>query len=785
MTEFIRRFIEAVNHPILVLDSDLRVRTVNGAFCRTFNVQPTEMEDRPVFDGDGSEAVAQLCMMLHQTLANGDVFERFEIEYVFPTIGRRAMRLNGYRLGYQCNRSPLVLVTVQDVTEQGQVQAEALQVQDQGQQKPSETAHATDAVIVKYRDALILANIRDAVYMTDLDGVVTYWNEGCTRLFGWTAEEKIGRPVNEHLPEAESAAIIAAVGAIREGRDIADEWLVSRKDGSQIWVDVRVSLIRDEQGRPLRILGLSHDISDRKRAEESLRQSQERLRVAIETTGLGLLDYELATGTVEYSPGWKRQLGYEPHEISKRIEEWESRLHPFDRERALDALRGYLAGRRSEFALEFRLRHKDGSYRWIYMQASGLRGENGMLTRVIACHVDVTERKRLEEQFRQAQKMEAVGQLAGGVAHDFNNLLTIISGYSEILLPGLPTDDPRREMIGQIHEAGERAAALTRQLLAFSRKAVLEPKILDLNELVREHEKMLRRLIGEDVELTTTLDSALSPVKADPGQVGQIIMNLAVNARDAMPTGGKLTIETGNVTLDEAAATLYVDAKPGPYVLVAMSDTGVGMPPHVKARIFEPFFTTKGPGKGTGLGLATVYGIVKQSGGFISVHSESNRGTAFKIYFPATLGHVSTGKSSAGIKPAANGTETILLVEDEVAVRSMVRSVLTRCGYTVLDASSGAEALGITRQYSGTIHLLITDVVMPGMSGRELVEKLALRRSEIKVLYLSGFTDDAVVRHGVLQAEVAFLRKPFTLAALTYKVREVLDGANPGQSLGM
>jgi len=337
-------------------------------------------------------------------------------------------------------------------------------------------------------------------------------------------------------------------------------------------------------------------------------------------------------------------------------------------------------------------------------------------------------------------------------------------------------------MVSEIRQAGERAAGLTRQLLAFSRQTVLEPKVLDLNEVVRENERMLRRLIGEDVQLSAVLDPALSPVKVDPGQIGQVIMNLAVNARDAMPRGGKLTIETGNVKLDETSVGVGPGAKSGRYVLLAMTDTGAGMTPEIQAHIFEPFFTTKGPGKGTGLGLATVYGIVKQSGGFIYVYSEPGRGATFKIYLPAIDQPAAAGKSVPGIKAAAGGAETILLVEDEDAVRSIIRLILRRAGYTVLEASRGTAAVRLAEQHSGPIHLLITDVVMPEMGGRQLVEHLARLRPDLKVLYLSGYTDDAVVRHGILQADVAFLQKPFTMAALTNKVRQVLDAvASPNK----
>jgi PAS domain S-box-containing protein len=392
---------------------------------------------------------------------------------------------------------------------------------------------------------------------------------------------------------------------------------------------------------------------------------------------------------------------------------------------------------------------------------------------------DVTERDRLQQQLAQAQKMEAVGRLAGGVAHDFNNLLTVISGYSELVQDRLGSDAATRALVAEIGKAGERAAALTRQLLTFSRQQVIAPQILDVNAVVADTGKMLRRLIGEDIELTTSLDPALGRVKADPGQIGQVILNLAVNARDAMPKGGKLTIETQNSELDESYSRLHPDARPGRYVLLGVSDTGSGMDTATMARIFEPFFTTKGPGKGTGLGLATVYGIVKQGGGHVAAYSEVGRGTTFKVYLPRIEGRSLTSGSHPGLIKHVAGTETILLVEDEEAVRTLAALALRLSGYTILEADGVEDALRILEKHTGPLQLLVTDVVMPGVGGRVLADRLTERRPHLKVLYLSGYTDDAIVRHGVLEAEAHFLQKPFTGTALARKVREVLDGPFP------
>ena len=385
------------------------------------------------------------------------------------------------------------------------------------------------------------------------------------------------------------------------------------------------------------------------------------------------------------------------------------------------------------------------------------------------------DRTRLEEQLRQAQKMEAIGRLAGGIAHDFNNLLTAITGYSELVINSLGANLLARKNVEHIKKAAWRAATLTRQLLAFSRRQVQHLKVLDLNAVVTNFEAMLQPLIGEDIHLETVLQPGLGLIKADPGQIEQIILNLIVNARDAMPEGGNLTIETANVELDEAYAHRHVSVRPGPYVMLAFSDTGCGMDEETQARIFEPFFTTKEHGKGTGLGLATVYGIVKQSGGNIWVYSELGKGTTFKIYLPQVEGIAEGSEPAHPGSSILRGSETILLVEDEDMVRSLAQEILEAHGYAVSEACDSTEALRICHMHSGSIHLLVTDVVMPGMSGRELAARLGTIHPETKVLYMSGYTDDAVVRHGVLNAGLVFLQKPFSANTFLRKVREVLD----------
>ncbi|HTS63775.1 MAG TPA: ATP-binding protein [Candidatus Acidoferrales bacterium] len=423
------------------------------------------------------------------------------------------------------------------------------------------------------------------------------------------------------------------------------------------------------------------------------------------------------------------------------------------------------------------LSYRTGSGRVIEVEADAHAIEYGQRPAELVVLMDVTARQKLEEQLRQAQKMEAVGMLAGGVAHDFNNLLTIINGYSHLILNNLPVSDPNHQSAEQIMKAGERAATLTGQLLAFSRRQVLQPRVLDVNRLIGTLTTMLRRLIGEDIDLQLVLRENLGQVNADPNQLEQVLMNLVVNARDAMPNGGTLTIETTNIDLDENYVHAHVDTKAGRYVLIAVSDTGTGMDDSTKAHAFEPFFTTKGPGRGTGLGLSTVFGIVRQSGGSVDIYSSPGKGTSAKVYLPRVDRSATVETERRRVK-ALRGSETILVAEDDEMVRSLVKETLVSHGYSVLDASGAEDAQKIAEIYRGDIQLLITDVVMPKVNGRDLAARLMKGRPGLKVLYMSGYTDGAVVNNGILQKEVAFLQKPFTPTALAEKVREVLDGCS-------
>jgi PAS domain S-box-containing protein len=623
----------------------------------------------------------------------------------------------------------------------------------------------------KYRS--IFDNAIEGIFQSTPEGRFITVNPSMARILGYDSTEEVIETVTDITHQLYVDPVRRAEAArLQEEHSVLQgfEFEAYRKDGEKIWLSVNRRSVRDENGGELYREGSVEDITERKRAEEELLQSEQRYRLLFELNPQPMWVFDMET--LAFLEVNDAAIYHYEHTRAEFLAMTIKDIRPpEDIPKLLDNVSGDLP--QHEEAGIWKHKKKDGTIIDVEITAHEITFYGRPAQIVLA--YDVTERRSLEEQLRQSQKLEAVGQLAGGVAHDFNNLLTVITGYSDLSLRRLDKDSPFRSSLEEIKKAGERAASLTRQLLAFSRKQVLQPKVLQLNAVVADIEKMLRRLIGEDIDSLTVLEPSLGQIKADPGQIEQVILNLAVNSRDAMPQGGKLTIETANVYLDNQYVKRHTAIQPGHYVMLAVSDTGYGIDAETQAHMFEPFFTTKEQGKGTGLGLSTVYGIVKQSGGHLWVYSEVGKGTTIKIYLPRV--DEITESEEGGDTPAdlPRGRETVLLTEDEEQVREMIRMILEMNGYHILEAASGEEALAIYKQHEGQIDLVMTDVVMSQMSGRELTQSLEILHPGIKVLYMSGYTDDAIVRHGLLDEEIAFLQKPFTPDALMRKVRAVLD----------
>jgi PAS domain S-box-containing protein len=604
---------------------------------------------------------------------------------------------------------------------------------------------------------------------------IKYLNRGGRKMCGIGEDEDILKLKISDLHSARMNQRMAEVvlpAALRDGLWEGDGALLHR-DGREIPVSIALLAHRGADGEVDFFYAVSRDITKWNQAVAALRTAEERMRFALEAAGIGIWDMDYTTGVLRWSETLEAHYGLQPGTFSGTFEAFVERIHPDDRASVLETVgKAMKAG--TDFSVQNRSIWRDGTVRWLSGAGRVLLGQHGEPVRGVGISMDVTERRTLEAQFQQAQKMEAVGRLAGGVAHDFNNLLTVILGFCELLLADRDPDDPRQADIAEIQKAGTRAAGLTRQLLAFSRKQIIEPTLLNLNVVVADMRSMLERLIGEDVKVVLGLGPELASVKADRGEVEQIVMNLAVNARDAMPKGGTLTIETANVELDEHYAETHLAVKPGAYVALTVTDTGTGMTPEVQSRLFEPFFTTKEVGKGTGLGMATVYGIVTASGGSVGVYSEVGKGTSFKVYFPPAQAAEGLVVARPPVNRRRAEGETVLLVEDADGVRELTRRLLQRLGYTVLVAANADEALRLFEQHP-SIDLLLTDVVMPGASGPELTKRLVEERRALRVIYMSGYTEEAIVQHGVLKPGIAFLHKPFTSETLGAKIREVLE----------
>ena len=633
----------------------------------------------------------------------------------------------------------------------------------------------------KARLLSILEVTTDLVGIVDIHLNLIYLNSGGRKMLGAGDDENLlGHSIGQYHAEWARVLVVeeGIPAAIRDGVWRGETAFLTLT-GQEIPASQVILAHKAPDGTVQFFSTIVRDITERKASETVLRKSEEKFRKVLQNMHevvYSIKVTENATGgPVEVVSDHVRDiLGYEPDEFLRDSTLWFRILHPEDVPGVIESTNQIVSNKRSGIRV-YRIRHKTtGEYLWLEDSVSPEFDDSGNISAIFGVARDITERKLLENQFRQAQKMEAVGRLAGGVAHDFNNLLGVIIGYSELVEERLKPDDPLRPKIEEIKKAGQRGAALTRQLLVFSRQQVLEPKILNLNSVVADVQKMLQRLIGEDIELVSSCEPNLALVKVDRGHFEQVIMNLAVNARDAMPNGGKLRIETANVDLDKFYAWQHSPLVPGSYVMLAVIDAGIGMDAETQTHIFEPFFTTKEQGKGTGLGLATVYGIVKQSGGYVWVYSELGQGTTFKIYLPQVQGEAEKEQPSIGPDKLVKGTETILLVEDEEALRKMTHELLEESAYTVLEASDGLEALEIAQQHKGPIHLLLTDVVMPRMGGPALAKPAAVLHPELKVLYMSGYTGHSDVGRALLSAESELLQKPFTRDALLRKIREVL-----------
>jgi PAS domain S-box-containing protein len=742
-----------------------RFKRVNPAFVRILGYDSAE------------EMIALVTDIAHQLyVVPGDRVEAARLQEergVLEAFEFEAYRKDGRKIWLSLNRRFVNLAegghfiegSVEDITERKQVE-KALQASES-------------------RKDAILKSALDCVITIDHEGNIIDFNPAAEHTFGYASEDVVGklmadlivppalRPQHKH-----GFASYLATGCTSVlGKRL--EVTAMRADGSEIPVELTITAI-GELPQPT-FTAFIRDLTESQRAEQELRESEERYRDLVENAHDLIYEHDLKGNYTSTNKAAERITGYS-HEESINLNLSQS-VAPEYLEKAKQMLRQKLAGERVT-AYELEILAKDGRHVAVEVNTR-LVLKDGVPVGVQGIARDITERKRLEkalreseDQLRQSQKLEAIGQLAGGVAHDFNNLLTAINGYSALARRRIGDEHPISSYLEEISKAGDRAANLTRQLLAFGRKQLLQPLALNLNDIVSDMIKLLKRLIGEDVQLVTKPGANLKQIKADPGQLEQVLVNLVVNARDAMPQGGTITIETANTKLDGAYASRHLGVTPGAYVMLAVSDTGTGMDHPTQARIFEPFFTTKEIGKGTGLGLSTVYGIVRQSGGNVWVYSEPGKGTTFKVYLPQVEEEVAAPVEAKAVATIKRGSETVLLVEDEDMVRHLASELLEESGYIVLSANGGEEAISFAARHEARIDLLITDVVMPNISGKEVAEKLKKIHPETKVLFMSGYTDEAIVHHGIVDSDIAFIQKPFSEQALAQKIRDVLDSKN-------
>ena len=628
----------------------------------------------------------------------------------------------------------------------------------------------------------ILDATTDLIYFKDCNSIYRECNKASEAFTGLSEQEQIGKSDFDLFDKEIADQIVKQDQKVLEGGVAVrtEEWVTS-STGCRLLMDTVKAPLYAQDGQPIGLVGISRDITERKQAEELLKSLTQRYQLALSSAHLGVWDWNIYENTMAWDDRMHELYGMTGETFSSNIDAWINGLHPEDKEAAIAECQAALKGEK-EFDTVFRIIRPDGTVKHIKANGLVIRGTDGAAERMLGINFDISDLKhgeeeklKLEYQLHQAQKMESVGRLAGGVAHDFNNMLSVILGHAELGTMRLDPNHPACADLMEISKTAKRSADLTRQLLAFARKQAVVPKVINLNEVVTGMFKLLQRLIGEDIHLAWQPAPNLWQVKIDPSQVDQIIANLCVNARDAIENTGRITIETENSPIDASYCAVHLDAVPGEYVRLSVSDDGCGMDKATVDHIFEPFFTTKEMGKGTGLGLATVYGVVKQNNGFINTYSEPGQGTTFSIYLPRHEGNNIKATAEGTSVSVLHGQETILLVEDETAILKITTMMLDKQGYNVLAASSSGEAINLAREHVGEIHLLMTDVIMPEMNGRDLTKKLLTIYPHMKLLYMSGYTADVIAHHGVLDESVHFIQKPFSLPNMAAKVREVLD----------
>ena len=745
---------------VALCDENGKLLYVNDAYLKIIGYTRQDFEQdklnwreltAPEFDGLDRTAIAQ---------ARANKFsEQYEKEYIRRD-GSRVPVLLGIAFS-EIDGGEHFVSAILDITKRKEAEKELRESEENFRALTEATTHIVWTIVGNEGNKVFLDWWKNLTGQTDAEMKGMGW----TNVLHPDDKESV---TNEWLTAIENKSVFNTVYRIRT------------VSGEYRFYAIRGVPVFDANGEFRRWIGAISDITVRKRGEEKIWQSERRFRSLINSTSQ-IVWTANAKGILQtaHTPDGN----FFPVNSEDLMREWILRLHPEDKHTAIEEFRQAMR-EKSKFKSEYRLRHLDGIFYHFVSRGTPVFEKDGTICEWVGTLTDITESKiaeeklrKSEEQLRQAQRLESVGRLAGGIAHDFNNMLTAINGYSDLTLRRLSSDDPLRRNVEEIKKAGERSAALTQQLLAFSRRQMMQPKILDINSIISETLVMLERLIGEDIKLAAELTSDIGLIKADPGQISQVITNLVVNSRDAMPDGGTITIKTENVCLNQEQITRYEWAKTGEFVLFQISDTGVGIDDETLQHIFEPFYTTKELGKGTGLGLATVYGIVKQSGGYIWVTSEVGKGTNFEVYLPQVSEKNGIPEEENAAKLLVpEGNELILLVEDEEKVRDLTRQLLEFCGYTVIEAKNGIQALEICGQQGKEINLLLTDVIMPQMGGRELAKKITEKFSHIKILFTSGYTDDSIIKYEVVDAHTNFIQKPFTLETLAQKVRKVLDG---------